>query len=394
MNRPLTVVFFTASSSPQGTYFRTHNLAAALQAKGNQVTVMAVNTEGSTLQNEVRDGVDYRFVSPAPGQRWLGLWAHPINVLKQTLASPPSADIYHIFQPFPTTCAPGLWHRKKAQAMIYDWDDYWAPELKRVGAMGNFMQITSRSIAALEASMPSRVDATTACSGFLRDLAASRGSQATQVIHNGYWPDQPTLPKREARAALGLDKDAYYYGFMGRTTGEILWCLDPLQLSKSFPVPVRLALCGMPKEALPPIDGEIANRLDYLGMLTPDQARVFSQGIDCGLLPLEDSQFNRSRFPIKFAEYLAGGSEVIASNVGEVSILGRQIPAVHIAPASRESWASTVNTHLQSLAANGPPRSPLLNFSLSWPSIAETLVDFYQDTLARVSRRHCTISPG
>ena len=67
---------------------------------------------------------------------------------------------------------------------------------------------------------------------------------------------------------------------------------------------------------------QVKNNIDYLGSLSPLDTRYFAAAIDLGLLPLMKTPFNESRFPIKFAEYLAANLPVLCSEVGGVNEFG------------------------------------------------------------------------
>jgi glycosyltransferase involved in cell wall biosynthesis len=135
----------------------------------------------------------------------------------------------------------------------------------------------------------------------------------------------------------------------------------------------------MPQNVVDILPAEQRASIDYLGNLTPAQSQIFTRAIDCGLLPLEDTPFNQSRFPIKFAEYLAGGAHVIASAVGEFATLAQQLPGVTLAGQTRESWCSTlatldldrIDTDFATSAASA------LAQVLDWQVLARQLERFY-----------------
>lgn len=377
--------FFTTASHTQGTYFRWQNLAIGLQRLGHEVSVTAIGPPARAVESTTRDDIPYHLIPSSPlGLRFLGPGSDPVAALRTLIPGPEPADLFHIFQPFPLSCLGPWFHRHRAKALVFDWDDLWwqgllaAPPaaLTRAG-------IAARITRSLEHCMPRRTSLVTTCSGYLANLARERGASATRVIHNGYWPGLDYPGFSASRQRLGLDPDAFYFGFMGRTVSEFEWCLDPLALDSLHNRPVRLALCGMSADLLVALSPAQRARVDYLGQLTPDQTRLFANAIDCGLLPLEDTAFNQSRFPIKFAEYLAAGAHVVASAVGECAALARQIPAVTLVGTDRPSWSAA-------FAPGQPPRfdlrpetgpgSPLAQL-LGWDALALSLAQSYETLL-------------
>lgn len=381
----LKVNFFTCFSFPQGTYFRWHNLAIGLQRLGHQVTVHSIGEiHGGPTRFEIRDGVRYVLVPLTPFiHRLLGARLDPVTLLRSIRHADASADVCHLFQPFPHSCIPALFYRQSESCVIFDWDDLWWGGFygdKGITYRDNLQRYAVRY---LEHAMPGNVDGVTTCSAFLAEAAHKHGALATQIIHNGYWPVQSVATKLESRKSLGLDPQAFYFGFMGRTTAEILWCLDVLTCTKSHGQKIRLALCGMPPATLESLPSECLPSIDYLGTLTHSQSQMFAKAIDCGLLPLEDTPFNQSRFPIKFAEYLAGGAHVVASSIGEFARLAEKLPNVTLAGQTREDWRMTLgNANLELL--NNDVRSSIahnMEELLGWQKISKKLEGFYFDRL-------------
>jgi len=382
----LKISFFTAASHAQGTYFRWHNLAIGLQQLGHRVTVHAIGpSHGGRTQFETRDGVRYVLVPLTPFfNRLWNTWLDPVTLLRTLRHLPESPDIVHVFQPFPHSCLPALLHCTDRSRLIFDWDDLWAgglfptrPELPWPATW------PTKAVHWLEKSMPRRVGAVTSCSQFLARQARLNGAIKTEVIHNGYWPDRLLPSKSEARSAFNLSPDSFYFGFMGRTVGEIEWCLDALAARHTNKTPIRLALCGMSETVIRSLSPSAQASIDHLGQLTPEQTRVFARAIDVGLLPLEDIPFNQSRFPIKFAEYLAGGAHVVASSIGEFALLAEKLPGVTLCGTARESWQHMLkSTHWDERCAPFATDSDsVLAKTLGWPALAKQLENFYQTSL-------------
>jgi len=383
MNCPLKIHFFVQFVHEQGTYFRFHNLGAALARRGHEVEVFGCdNIPSNPKRTETRDGVVYHIRPSFRGQGWFHPFNHPLNALYQIPAAMHRCDIAHLFQPF-LTAAPA-WMLARAKAKFYDWDDLW---------FGGMMSDNPTSFSAryfrgitgcLEKWLPRAADHVTTCSRFLSDLATSRGAKTTTVIHNGFnRPEGPAMTPQFARHSLGLKQDAFYLGFMGRTLKELDWCFDLLQASMDEHPNLRLALCGPDIGVLDDLHPDISARIDHLGSIPAGKIPAFASAIDLGLLPLEDSPFNRSRFPIKFAEYMLGETPVLASEVGECAELGRSMPWVTLSGIGKDSWISVGQEAIRSILNGRYPRVALdeLLGIFTWDAIASTLERQYHDAL-------------
>ncbi|MGL1236461.1 hypothetical protein ACSTKT_24015, partial [Vibrio parahaemolyticus] len=70
------------------------------------------------------------------------------------------------------------------------------------------------------------------------------------------------------------------------------------------------------------------NRIIYLGEVSATDAREIAAAVDLGLIPLENSLFNQSRFPIKFFDFLTVGTPIYISDVGEIAKIGKEMNEV------------------------------------------------------------------
>jgi glycosyltransferase involved in cell wall biosynthesis len=61
---------------------------------------------------------------------------------------------------------------------------------------------------------------------------------------------------------------------------------------------------------------------------------------DLGLLPLSDNDFNRSRLPLKLLDMIGAGCPVLASGVGDVVELGRQLPGIVLTGSDEASFVA------------------------------------------------------
>ncbi|MDB5243616.1 MAG: hypothetical protein JWP57_4241 [Spirosoma sp.] len=383
-NKPLRIIFLVEFVHEQGTYFRWHNLAIGLQARGHYVTVYGVDwNRHSTSRIEYRDRVEYHILSTFRGLGVFTPSTNPLNFIRRLVVKYPACDIVQTFQPFPFSTYIG-WYLKrigKAKAFCYDWDDLWINGLYKKPLRRLIDIISYPLVHHTEKRFPARADAVMVCSGYLRDLAQSAGSRRVFIVHNGFWSSSP-MDKQQARTLLGLRADSVYAGFMGRTLSELSWCLKAMQSlhEQDHGHRVRLALCGMPADALNQLPPNVAAQIDYLGQLSPANCRVFASAIDLGLMPLENNAFNQSRFPIKYAEYQASSTPVLYSQVGECSTIDQHfdwnITAGNTEQQFIDRFISTMLDVLVTSTFSLVKVDRLANF-LSWDLLAEQLETNY-----------------
>ena len=386
----LKIHFLTQATHSQGTYFRFHNLAVGLTLLGHKVTVFGGDTQSNVFspveREEIRDGVLYRIMPSYKGASVFGSASHPLTALRRCLVDYPTCDIAHLFQPFLSAALPWKYVLgKKAKILFYDWDDLWMNGLIQ-GKSSSFLDYWFRmNIDFLENNLPKQANHVTTCSQFLADLALERKAKRVSVIHNGYWAFKK-IDKREARKSLGLQEDALYVGFMGRTVDEMAWCFEAVEQNQHHHENLRFALCGAPESSLDGISPLLRQKIDYLGVLSPLQTRNFAAAIDLGLLPLEDNSFNQSRFPIKFAEYMAAGTPVLASEVGECSYLASHFPWVIKAGKTKEDWLEAFEHALSLIKKRDQLLSVdynILENVLSWNQISQKLAALYFSELSQ-----------
>jgi len=376
----LKIAFVTADSSTQGTYFRWHNIAIGLVNLGHTVEVFCIdNTNQPVARMEIRDGVVYHIATSAKGKSIFGTMNHPITATKRIFDDFSECDIVHVFQPFLTVYLPWKFNfRKKSKITFFDWDDLWV-DGERDKEKRNFRSNWEYKLKGyFEHKISSISKHMTVCSELLKKLAIERGAKQVDIIPNGFW-EYDVPEKALAREKLGLQKGAIYVGFMGRTGFELHWAFNAWAVYLKQGKNVRFALCGPNEDVLNGLTDEVRSYLDYLGSLTPADTRYFAAAIDLGLLPLMKTEFNESRFPIKFAEYLAANLPVLCSEVGQISEYGKKYPWVIKAGVSEEDWTKHFLETVQLLIEKKlvPVDRAVVLQDLSWNGIAKQIEQLY-----------------
>ena len=379
--RPLTVHFYTAFVHEQGTYFRFHNLARGLMALGQNVTIFACDQDWHTKpRTEDRDGVKYQILPVLPTARIFDATCDPFSALRNAIVRRPRCDVAHLFQPFPAAAL--AWRWADARTRFWDWDDLWNHETER-RPLRPLRHHWSKPVTRwMEQTLPKRADHVTAIDHYLADLAATRHARKVSLLYN----PSPILSygdKQEIRLRLGLDPSALYVGFMGFTVAEMEWCLTAVAQNKEQFPKLRFAVCGPAKDALSSLPAGLEDIVDCLGRLSQKDAREFASALDLALLPLEDTPFNRSRFPVKFSEYLMAGAPVLCSEVGECARLSPAMPWVFGAGQSRRDWLASFPKALETIQRRQAPVVDVkaIQEMFSEPTVCHDLITAYRAQL-------------
>ncbi len=232
---------------------------------------------------EMRDDVRYFIQPESASVRYLGHGCDPLTFVRRRVTTQSPCDVAHLFQPFPSAYA--AWCRANAKVRFYDWDDLWSGGLMS-GPYKRWSDSWVRLVVKyLEHRLPRRADHVTAISHFLEHKAKQHGAHKTTLVNSGSWVVPQNQSKEEMRSGLGLRPQTLYAGFMGRTTAELNWCYDVLQENLTRFPNLRLAICGPAESELVRIDPTVRERIDYLGQVSPERAKMFAACIDVGLLP-------------------------------------------------------------------------------------------------------------
>lgn len=380
-SRSLRIVFLVPEDRQTGTYFRYHNLAIALQKIGHQVTIYSQSSYNRfRYSSEIRDGVPYVFSATFPGNRWILPPTNPGTFLHRLLLRVKNADVYHLFQPFPSSAI--VWNslRKTRKGLfVYDWDDFWINDEFGLRTPRGFRARWSAFwIRRMEQQLPKLADLTTTVSHPLAELARERKSARTLVLYNGVWPVVPK-DKLVARKKLNLQPDAFYVGLSG-WSGEVEWCLEAIRKFKSEFPRLRLAITGLDRSEKIRQYHDIQDQVDYLGALSNDDFAYFNSCLDLGLVPMRTSEFNHYRLPYKLTDHLANGIPVLCSRIGEVDRLADDLEGLYLCEPTLESWLKTFGETVRQLRSgnteNRPSPQNLLK-RFSWIKIAQELNSAY-----------------
>jgi glycosyltransferase involved in cell wall biosynthesis len=203
-----------------------------------------------------------------------------------------------------------------------------------------------------------RFDAVVAVSEPLARAVVGWGTPEAHVhlIPNGYEAAGPLLSRADARAALGLPREGFVIGWVGRLSREkgLDVLLSSLSLMRDRPITVAVMGAGREQESLEALAraSGIAPAVRWLG-LVPDAGRFF-RAFDIFVL-----SSRTEGTPIALFEAMDAGIPVIATAVGGVPAVVSEREALLIASEDSVALARALRTiqddpsaaHARSIAA-------------------------------------------
>jgi glycosyltransferase involved in cell wall biosynthesis len=382
----LKIAFFVQYSHAAGTYFRWHNLAIGLKQLGNEIDVYAGDHNwNAPLRNEVKDGINYYITPSLLSARFFGGGNDPLTGFRRLLHLPKKEyDVYHLFQPYIQAYIPWryLKVRKTKAVFLYDWDDLWTGGLFSAKPNGPIEWFMHKNVARLEKKIPAQAHGVTVCSQFLADKL--EGEVVKQVLYNGFW-SKPPVDKKSLREKWKLRDSIFYLAYVGRTAQEMSWIAQALDslVNHGFDK-VQLIVCGPPKQVLEDLKMLDKKQVIYLGELSTIESFEICAGSDLGLVPLENSNFNKSRFPIKFFDFLSVGTPVYLSDVGEVAKIGAAIGGVFIGSNEKQQWTD----HLYEIITAIQKHDFKIDITqiegkYGWTTVVKNLATLYSEILTK-----------
>ncbi len=372
------IAFFVQYCHEAGTYFRWHNLAKAFVLNGHEVHVYAGDFNyKAKRRTEWRDGVQYRIIPSLITSRIFGNPSDPISALYRLFQRvDKDYDAYHLFQPFLQAFIPWYYLKLNRKGkFFYDWDDLWTGGLFQ-NPKSLREKYVFKLVSYLETKIPLQAFSTTTCSHYLKSLLPD--NIQTNILYNGYWPITEEN-KTNVPSVFNKDPNLFYLGYIGKTAAELDWIIEAAKLIISKFPNVKFIIVGPAKSQIDQSGLASVPNMQYLGEVDPSEARFISSKIDVGLLPLENTVFNQSRFPIKFFDYLTAGTPVYYSCIGELKSVGEHLPFVYEGGITQTEWIDGLVDLIKSKIDKEKDviDMRLLEEKYSWQSLSNNLEKIY-----------------
>jgi glycosyltransferase involved in cell wall biosynthesis len=236
-------------------------------------------------------------------------------------------DLIHAFDHKPNVLLPAILHNKMKQTpLVADWSDWWG----RTADGSGLQEHKTRPVVGLETFMEEYIHAeadwVTTISTGLRQRAISLGIPPGRIscIPSGA-PDDLIVPldKASCREELQISPTAFLVGYVGIGIEDLEMIADALLLLRKARREVSLGIIGPIGENTRLDEPQLREAIVPFGRVPFHKLPLYLGACDAYVLPMRNSVVNRTRWPNKFGDYLAGGRPVLCSNVGDVATIVR-----------------------------------------------------------------------
>ena len=124
---------------------------------------------------------------------------------------------------------------------------------------------------------------------------------------------------------------------------------------------------------------EVKDRIVWVGKKPYDEIYRYLAAADVLLLPMEDNQFERGRWPNKLCDYLAGGRPIVTTDVGDAGKFIRENGCGLVTKAAIADYCNVILANIDDealLEQMGSRARSLAEGKRSWQNITAKLLEF------------------
>ena len=322
------ILYVTSGPENVGTFFRAFFFAREMVKSGNEVCLLSSHSSPNKKIKIVkeRDGVKVQsYIRTRTKWDYVGFLIRSSLYAIHALAN--NYDVVHVFIPWqPPSLSIVLFTKLKKifgskTKLILDWDDYWGGD----GISIEHNTILNRAITYIEGRVNFFADHVTVCSDFLKDKCVEEGINECNIfkIYNG----------SDTSAIYPIDKDFCRSKLKLTTNGVSCLIIGQFQTT-AFPKIIKLILdCSnedrniklfilgsLPVEYINLIAGH-EDSIEFLGKVNHSDLKYYFSAVDFLILPMDKTSVEMARFPIRFGDYIASGTPVLAAPHGEIERL-------------------------------------------------------------------------
>jgi glycosyltransferase involved in cell wall biosynthesis len=383
------ILFLNHNYENFGTFWRCFFLARQLCGFNNEMTMVCASRDNFDPKIKTKKIRDNFKIITLPRIR-----LHPYHtghlmrgVINSQIVMLNDFDILHGFAVAqPSTALPVAVAKMAGKKnIVVDWDDDWSSGLGRYHPLP-----VRRVISFLEHGIPRLAKKVTVVSDYLKFQALKLGIKEESIcqIPNGSNIDEiRPLDKEICRRELGIGGGEQVILAMGHNYMESFELLIDVFLRVTEKSPkAKFYLVGNPgrknanllKRKLRGLERNMV----FLGEQPFVKIPCFLASADVLLLPMADTVFERSRFPVRLGDYLASGRPIVSNAVGEVkSVLEKYQCGLTCGPQDLKGFAEQILILLN----NPDLRNKLGDMArktaeeYSWQKIAQRLNRFYDN---------------
>lgn len=316
------ILFLNHNYENFGTFYRCYFFGKYLARRGHRVELVCASKKNFDLR--IKSGIvepNFRMITLPRIKLHEYHTGHSLRALiNSAIVMVKDYDILHSFAVAqPATALPTIIARYfRSKPIVVDWDDAWEG-----GLAGEHPSFIGRVISYLEREVPKLADAVTVASGFLKDISEKRSYKNVVKIPNGANVDDiKPLEKEASRNFLNILPDIKMLLSIGHTyTKSINLMLDAFTMALQRIPDLKLYIVGnfgKQSEDIKKRFSDIKDNIIFTGEQSFDRVKFYLAAADGLILPMEDSVFEKARFPIRLGDYMAAGRPIISNAVGDV----------------------------------------------------------------------------
>ena len=323
------------------------------------------------------------------GWRWRRAGLDPLDtVFRMFLVFWFRPDVIHCDGHRPATLFPALIGRLIGAKVVAEWVDLFSVDgigSIRSGGAGRFI---ARLDDWLERFTKKSATGVVAISTYLKDRAIRDLGipEENVVLVRGGCMDIDTSPS----ISKGREINIGFFGFEMADLGDLASAATAVsELASKYPG-VQLVVTGKDVENLETmLEPKVMEFISPIGWLDFEEYPRLLAAMDLFILPMRDTPRNRAKWPMKLGDYMSVGREIIAADVGEISVISQKFECLRVYSSDlemRQQLADAISA-LGETSWRGNKCKELAVSELSWEECAATLFDMYTRVLERGAQR-------
>lgn len=323
------------------------------------------------------------------GWRWRRAGLDPLDtVFRMFLVVWFRPDVIHCDGHRPATLFPSLFGQLIGARVIAEWVDLFSVEgigSIRQGGAGHFI---ARLDDWLERFAKKSATGVVAISTYLKERAIrDLGIPGENVaLVRGGCMDINTSPSISIRREINIG----FFGFEMADLEDLVSAATAVsELASKYPQ-LKLVVTGKDVKNLEKLlEPKVMEFVSPIGWLDFEEYPKLLEAMDLFILPMEDTPRNRAKWPMKLGDYMSVGKEIIAADVGEISVINHKFKCLRVYSSNlemKEQLADAICA-LGETSWRGDKCKELAVGELSWKQCAATLFEMYTKILSGGARK-------
>jgi len=390
------ITYFVHTPENYGTSYRCYALAKNLSMIGFKMKMVCASEKMDFLMRKRNVNENFELIT-LPYFRFHRYFSgHSLRALLSSLRVIfTNPDIVHGFTAAqPSTAIPSIIWKKRGNALFVDWDDAWGG-----GFAEGHGNVFGKMLAYFEEDSAKKADEVTYVSEWIFERIKSLGIKNAHYIPNGSPVlEIPVLSKEECRRDLKIGSEEKILLSMGNLyTGGVDKMLNSFQiLLKENPgMNPKLLFLGtdMSKAIEEKFGKEILKNIIFCGKKPFNDVKYYLGAADALLLPMEETNVEKARFPMRLGDYLCAGRPIVSNGVGEVKKVLEQekcglVSGVDDAKGFKENMLLALEDKEKSEELGGRAREAAEK-KYDWRIIVKKLAKVYEKYNEKVSGNPC-----